>query len=158
MATGVQTRHANGVLCGLGSAVGEEHHVQIPGSEFGDQSRGFAARIVGKCWCDGAQLGSLLLDRGDQLRVLVTDVQVDELAREVEELGAILGPEMAALGASDHDGVDERLRAPAVEHMLAVVGEGIGRIGLEHSHGVEISCHTSGRTDCSLYLYEVLVL
>ncbi len=130
---GVQSRHAHRVLGCLGAAVGEEDHVEAGG--FADQSGGLAARIVGVERRDCAQLVGVLLDGGDELRVLMPDVDVDELAGEVEVLGAVFGPEVAALGAGDDHWVQRALRAPRMEHVLAVVGKGIGGVGVEHVHG-----------------------
>jgi hypothetical protein len=93
-----------------------------------DQAGGLAAGIVGVERGDGAQLVGVLLDGRDELGVLVADVDVDELAGEVEVLGAVLGPEVAALGAGDDRRVQSALRAPRVEDVLAVVGEGIGGV------------------------------
>ena len=50
---------------------------------------------------DGAELVGLVLDRRDDLRVLVADVDVDELGGEVEVALAVVVPEVAALGARD---------------------------------------------------------
>ena len=50
---------------------------------------------------DRAQLVGLLLDRGDELGVLVADVDVDQLAGEVEIAGAVLVPEPRPRRAGD---------------------------------------------------------
>ena len=81
---GVAAGHADGVLRRLGAAVGEEHHVEVARRQLGDQPGGLAAGVVGVDRGDRAQLVGLLLDRRDQLGVLVADVDVDELAGEVE--------------------------------------------------------------------------
>ena len=127
--------HADGVLGGLGAAVGEEHHAQCLGvvgvgagvGDLDDQACRLAARVVGVERGDGAQPAGLLLDRGDELGVLVADVDVDQLAGEVEVAVAVLVPEPAALGAGDDERVERALRAPRVEHVGAIVGEGVGR-------------------------------
>ena len=110
MAAGVKAGHAHRVLGGLGAAVGEEHHVEVAvvdvgGGDLGDQASGLAAGVVGVERGDRAQLAGVLLDGGDQLGVLVADVDVDQLAGEVEVAGAVLRsrtrcPERAV----DHDG------------------------------------------------------
>ena len=87
VAAGVHARQAHRVLDRLGAAVGEEHHVEVAGRELGDQPRRLAAHVVGEARRDRAQPAGLLLDRRDELRVLVADVDVDQLARE-----AIAGP------------------------------------------------------------------
>ena len=68
------------------------------------------------------QLRGLLLDRGDDLRVLVADVGVDEPAGEVEVAVAVVVPEVRPLGAGDGERVDELLRGPGVEDVRAVGG------------------------------------
>ena len=79
VAPGVQPGHPDGVLDGVGAAVGEEDLVQVAGCALGDQPGGLGARVVGVLRRDRAQPGGLLLDRGDDLRVLVADVGVDQL-------------------------------------------------------------------------------
>ena len=64
--------------------------VDLLGGDLADQPGGLAARIVGVERGDGAQPIGLLLDGRDQLGVLVADVDVDELAGEVEVAGAVL--------------------------------------------------------------------
>ena len=107
VAAGVQAGHADGVLGGLGTAVGEEHHVEVAGRQLADQPGGLAAGVVGVDRGDRAELVGLLLDRRHQLGVLVADVDVDELAGEVEEAVAPVVPEARSLGAGD----DERVEA-----------------------------------------------
>ena len=52
----------------------------LVGGDLGDQAGRLAAVGVGVERRDGAQPPGGLLDRGDQLRVLVADVDVDQLA------------------------------------------------------------------------------
>ena len=59
----------------------------------------------------------------DHLRVLVADVDVDELGREVEVALAVVVPEVAALCAGDRDRVDRALHRPRVEDVLLGVGD-----------------------------------
>ena len=66
------------------------------------------------------QLVGLLLDRGDDLRVLVPDRDVDELRGEVEVAVPVVVPEPAALGARDRQRVDLVLHRPGVEDVLLV--------------------------------------
>ena len=123
---GVAARHADGVLGGLGAAVGEEHLVEIARRQLGDQPGRLAARLVGVDRGDRAQLVGLLLDRRHELGVLVADVDVDELAGEVEPRATALVPEPRPEGAGDDDRVDQRLRRPRVEHVGAVIAVGGG--------------------------------
>ena len=81
---GVQPRHADGVLVGVGAAVGEEDVVEVAGGVRGDQPGGLGAGAVGERRGDGAEVGGLLLDRRDDARVLVAEVGEDQLRAEVE--------------------------------------------------------------------------
>ena len=135
---GVAAGHADGVLRRLGAAVGEEDHVEVAGGELGDQAGGFAAGVVGEDRRDRAELVGLLLDRRHQLGVLVPDVEVDELAGEVEVALAVLVPEAGALATGDDDGVEQRLRRPGVEHVGPVVGEGPRTLRVDGGHGVRL--------------------
>ena len=71
---------------------------------------------------DRAELVGLLLDRRDELRVLVADRDVDELRGEVEVAVAVVVPEVAALGAGDRDRVERVLHRPGVEDVPLRVG------------------------------------
>ena len=97
VSSGVQARHADRVLDRFGATVGEEHTIQVARCDVGDQARRFAGRVIGVVRRDGAQRVGLRLDRGDQLRVLVSDVDVDELAGEIEPASAVLVPEVRTL-------------------------------------------------------------
>ena len=117
---GVRTGQAHRVLGGLGATVGEEHPVEVAGRALGDQPRGLAARVVGEGRLDRAQPRGLLLDRGDQLRVLVADVDVHQLAGEVQvPLAPVVG-EVRPLGRGDRQRVDQRLCRPGVEDVRPV--------------------------------------
>jgi hypothetical protein len=82
---------------------------------FREQSRQLRARLVRHRRPDRRQLVGLLLDRGDDLRVLVPERDIDELRREVEVAVAVVVPEVATLRALDGDRVDRVLHAPRVE-------------------------------------------
>ena len=135
--SGVQPSHADGVLGGLGSAVGEEHHVEVAGREFGDETGRLAAGLVGVKWGDRAQLGRLLLDRGDKLRMLMADVDVDELRREVEVPVAGLVPEPTPVGPGDYERVERTLCRPGVEHVGPVIRVGAASLRFKRRHGCE---------------------
>ena len=79
MPTRVHPGQTHRVLRGLRAAVGEEHLLEPVGGDLGDQTGGLAAIGVGVDRCDGAQATRRLLDRGDELRMLVPEVDVDEL-------------------------------------------------------------------------------
>ena len=54
-----------------------------PGAEFGDPAGSFTAHVNREPRSECAELAGLFPDRGDQFRVLVADVDVDQLAGEV---------------------------------------------------------------------------
>ena len=116
----VDTGHADRILDGVGPAIGEEHLVHVLGHQAGDELGCLAARSVRVLRCDGRQLRGLVLDRLDDLRMLVADVHVDELRREVEELIAVVIPEVAALGGGNDHRVQGALGTPGVEDVRAV--------------------------------------
>src|ERR671929_169313 len=82
-----------------GAPVREERHGEVPGRGLGEQARERRARLGRHRRADRAELFGLLLDRGDHLRVLVADRDVDELRGEVEISVAVVVPEVAALRA-----------------------------------------------------------
>ncbi len=110
VAAGVQACHPDGVLDGVGAAVGEEDLVHAVGRPIGDPAarprRGPGWRSAGAIVVEQRRL---LLDRGDDGRVLVADVDVDQLAGEVEVAVARVVPHVAAETAGDDHRVE---RAP----------------------------------------------
>ena len=116
----VDAGHADRVLDGVGPAIGEEHLVHVLCDQAGDELGGLAAGSVRVLRCDGRERRSLVLDRLDDLRMLVADVHIDELRREVEELIAVVIPEVAALGGGNDHRVQGALGTPGVEDVRAV--------------------------------------
>ena len=126
---GHPSRHADGVLVGVGAAVGEEDLVECPGRDLGDAPRQLTADVVRHGRLDRREAARLLLDRGDEVGVLVSEVEVDELRAEVEVGVAVVVPEGRALSRGDRQRVDLRLRAPGVEDVRAVVAAHLGLCG-----------------------------
>ena len=116
-AAGHGARHAHRVLVGVGTAVREEHLVEVAGRHLGDAPGELAAHVAGHRGLDRREAARLLLDRRDEVGVLVPEVQVHELRREVEVRVARVVPERRALADGDGQRVDEGLRAPRVEHV-----------------------------------------
>ena len=84
LAAGHPARELDRVLVRLGAAVREEGVVQVARHHLGDEARELGALVVREARRDRAELVGLLLDRGDELRVLVAEREVDELRGEVE--------------------------------------------------------------------------
>jgi len=91
---GVQSGHPYGVFDGVGATIGEEHSVEITWCPFGDQPCGLRTGGVDVCGCDGAQFGCLFGNGGNDFRVLMADVGVDHLRREVQQLVAVTIPDV----------------------------------------------------------------
>ena len=89
------------VLVRFGAAVREERHRQVPRGHIGEQPRELRACLVCHRRTDSGQLVGLLLDRRDDLGVLVPDRDVDEL-----------GGEVAALASCDREWGDLVLHRP----------------------------------------------
>src|SRR4029077_2495101 len=77
--SGVPARKLDGILVRFGAAVREEGHLEITWGDLGKQACECGARLGGHGWADRAELLRLLLDRRDDLRVLVPDGDIDEL-------------------------------------------------------------------------------
>ena len=74
-----EARELDGVLVRFGAAVREEGHLEVTRRDFGQQACERGARLGGHGRADRAELLRLLLDRRDDLRVLVPDGDIDEL-------------------------------------------------------------------------------
>ena len=117
---GVDACHPDRILDRIGATVGEEDLRHVRTCYVDDPLRSFAALVVGVLWRDGRELGCLLLDGRDHLRVLMADVHVDQLRGEVQELVAVVVPDVRAFRCGDAHGIQRCLRAPRVEHVLTV--------------------------------------
>jgi hypothetical protein len=130
----VEPGHPGGILRGLRAAVGEEHLVQITRRELGDEPGRLPALVVGHERSDGAEPIGLFLDRRDQLRMLVPDVQVHQLGREVEVAPALVVPEPRTLAAGYGQRIDQALSGPRVKDVGAVVTvDGVPRLAVEET-------------------------
>jgi hypothetical protein len=108
------------VLVRLRAAVREERHHQVAWSDLGDQPRELRPSLVRHRRPDRRQLLGLFHNRGDDLRVLVPEVDVDELRGEVEVAVALVIPEVAAFGTRDGERRDLVLHRPGVQDVLLV--------------------------------------
>ena len=135
VAARVEARKSDRVLVRLRAGVREEGHTQVSGGDLREQAPEPRAGLVRHRRADGAQLVRLLLDRGDDLRVLMADRDVYELGGEVEVALAVVVPEVAAFRTGDGDRVDRVLHRPAVEDELLRVGDDlVAQVGLRRRH------------------------
>ena len=74
VAAGVQSRHPNRMLDGVGTGVGEEHAIEIAGCPFGDQAGCLGAGRVGVLRCDRAEFRSLFGNGRNDFRMLMADI------------------------------------------------------------------------------------
>ena len=119
-ATGVQASHPDRVFNRICTTVGEEDLVESLGRQFNDALGGLTARLVGVLRRNRRKLGSLLLNRGDHLGVLVTNVGVHQLAGEVEKALTVVVPDVRTLATGDEHGIQRALGRPRVEYVRAV--------------------------------------
>ena len=112
VSTGVQARHPDCVLVGIRTAVGEEDLVETLRGEVRDALGCFAAREVCRRRRDGRELVCLVLDGGDDGGMLVADIDVDQLAREIEVFVAVEVPDPGAEAAGDDQGLQRALGRP----------------------------------------------
>ena len=133
VASGDQARHPDGVLVGVGAAIGEEHLVEALGRAVEDQLGCPGPSLIGVRRSDGRQLLHLLDDAGDDLGVLVPEVGEDELAGEVEVALAVVVPDGAALTAGDGERGKRALGRPGVEDPGSVSGGDVWRSWLDHA-------------------------
>ena len=100
---GHEPSHPHRVLVGIGTTIGEEDLAERASGLRQDALGGLAAgevRMRGRDHRDEISLG---LDRLDHLRVLVADVHVDELAREVEVAVAGIVPDGGGETTGHHE-------------------------------------------------------
>ncbi len=134
---GVEAGELDGVLVRLRAAVREERDGEVAGRDLREHAAEARARLVRHRRADRAELVGLVLDRLDDLRVLVADVDVDELRGEVQVALPVVIPEMTALGTGDRDRVDLALHRPRVEDVLLRVRDDLGtevRVRLDDGH------------------------
>src|SRR5215831_208004 len=110
VATGVKTRDLDGVLIGLGPAIGEEESVDVARSDFSELRTEAGTRLSCHERIGIAQRLRLLVNSLDDALVTVSDVDRHQLAVEVDETLPIGRPKINALGAGNRDRVNLRLR------------------------------------------------
>ena len=110
----VHASHAHRVLDGLRPARGEEHVPEPVRGDLDDHSRRFAADVGCMGRRERAQLIGLLLDRGDDARMLVTEVGEDQLRAEVQVAPAV-GIDDMATAANEGQHVARPLHRPRMK-------------------------------------------
>jgi hypothetical protein len=96
----------------------------------------FVKKVLQRLPGVSAEPVGLLLDRRDDLRMLVPDVEVDELGGEVEVALPVVVPEVAALTAGHRDRADLALDRPRVEQVfLLEAADVIARLGIALDDG-----------------------
>ena len=118
VATGEEARGLDRVLVRLGASEGVEEGVEVAGHDFGQAQREARADLGRHAGVGVGEGGRLILDRLDDLRVRVPDVDAHELAVEVDPALALGSVEVDALGARDGDRIDLRGGAPREEAVL----------------------------------------
>ena len=116
----VQARHADRILHRVGTTVGEEHLLMARARSINDALRGIATHVIGMLRGHRREPSRLLLDGLDHPRVLMADVDVDELTGEVEVALAVVVPEIAPFCGRNRQRLDLRLSAPGVEDVRAI--------------------------------------
>ena len=148
VAAGDHARELDRVLVRLRAAVREERHGQVARRHLRQHPAQLRSRLVRHRGADRAELVGLVLDRLDDLRVLVADVDVDELRGEVEVAIAVVVPEVAPLGAGDRDRVDRVLHRPRVEDVLLGVGDDLrAQSGFVSIVAIALAPRVAGRHD-----------
>ena len=103
VAAGDLAGQLDGVLVGLGAAVGEEGDVQVAGRQLGQLAAQAGARLVGHEGVREGQPLGLGRDGVDDALVAVADVDGHRLAVEVKEAPSVGRVEVGALGRGDRD-------------------------------------------------------
>src|SRR5256885_5820690 len=119
--TGVPARKLDRILDRFSAAVGEEALAEVARGHLREEPRKLAALVVRHRRADVAEGVCLLLDRLDDLWMLVTDVCVDRLGAKVEVPLSVVIPEVAASRSRDCERVALRLHRPRVQYISSVV-------------------------------------
>src|SRR5690554_2898965 len=126
VATRREAGEADRILDGIRASVREEDLAERATRNVEDALCRLAPREGRVLWRDGREFPGLAGDRLDDGRMLVSDVGVDELAREVEIATTLVVPHRAALAARDRERGQRALGAPRVEHVRSVKTDNLG--------------------------------
>src|SRR4029077_12257529 len=118
VASSIEAGNLDGILVGLGAAVGKEESVDIAGSDFGELGTKARAGFGSHERVRVTQSGGLLAGRISDSLIAVADVHAHQLAVEVDETLPFGCPEIDALGAGHGDGIDFGLGGPFKKSVL----------------------------------------
>ena len=157
VATGVQPRHPDRVLDRIRTTVGEEDLIERVWRTVDDAFRSLASGEVSRRRCYRRQRPDLLDDRLRDGRMLVADIDVHQLAREIQIGAARVVPHPRTQPAGDHKRLEGTLRGPGVEHECSVEVDRalveLHRCGVFHStffHDHQVAfCSEEGRRSAS---------
>ncbi len=75
----VQARHTDCVFNAVGPTIGEENFGSLAASKFNDALRCFSTLVIGMLRRNCCKFPGLVLDCGNHLGVLVSNIYVDQL-------------------------------------------------------------------------------
>ena len=102
-------------------AGGEKHMSESVRGDVNDHSRRFPADVGCMTGCERAELVGLLLDRGDDARMLVTEVGEDQLRTEVQVAAAVGIDDVATGAAYEGQHVARPLHRPGMKDQLVEI-------------------------------------
>ena len=109
-------RDAHGIFVGVGAAEREEHESALESRQLEQPLGQFLSRPGAPGARHETEPVGLRLDRGDQPRVLVTEIAALDEARHVEHFAAALEQEPGAAAADHARGIPVGRHAPAMQH------------------------------------------
>jgi hypothetical protein len=121
------------VLDGLRPAGREQHVPEMLRRDLHNQSRRFAPGIGPVGGCERAQSVGLLLDRGDDARMLVPEVGEHQLRAEVQVAPSVDVDDVAPGAADEGRHVARSLHNPGVEDQLVEIHDSLRRSGAGRS-------------------------
>ena len=106
------------MLDGLRPACGEQHVPKPVRGDLDDHSRRFPADVGCMAGCERAELVGLLLNSGDNARMLVTEVGENQLRAEVQVATAVGIDDVATGAANEGQHVPRPLHHPRMKDQL----------------------------------------
>ena len=113
----VNTRHANRIFNRICTAIGEENFAEVFWSVGKNLLGSKSTHVIGVGRCNRGQHISLSLNGLNDFRVLVSDVDVDQHAREIEVFISFVIPDFRAFSSRNNKGVKGCLCGPGMEYV-----------------------------------------